>query len=222
MEASLIVAVDVTGVNAAAGPITAGAVIYPVNAVEPAFKIPGNPSPVYFLSTPDRIPAGYRVPVRDYVLKSAHCRASTNVEAWRVSSYGVKLASAEAMALAVARVVERHIHHSDDPHAMRDQMRAGLVHVYMRQATKLPEHLVHPMLRQFTSMEDWRVGAAKVYARVAHAQEMERIADIHPAYGFHENHGRMSPGHERALRRNGVTTFHRPNHPAVRRVLQRG
>jgi len=63
------------------------------------------------------------------------------------------------------------------------------------------------------------IAAASIVAKVARDRIMVDLAQQHPGYGWDENAGYPTPGHLRALRRLGVTPWHRRSFRPVHNIL---
>lgn len=63
------------------------------------------------------------------------------------------------------------------------------------------------------------IAAASVVAKVTRDQEMARLADIHPEYGWNSNKGYGTADHARALSRYGPTDQHRRSFRPVAAAL---
>lgn len=64
------------------------------------------------------------------------------------------------------------------------------------------------------------ISAASILAKTERDQEMRRLADIHPQYGFDRHAGYPTPEHLAALERYGPSPVHRMSFGPVRRLLQ--
>lgn len=65
------------------------------------------------------------------------------------------------------------------------------------------------------------ISAASILAKVARDQEMERLDQLHPGYGFAAHKGYPTAAHLQALDLLGVSDVHRRGFAPVRRVLER-
>jgi ribonuclease HII len=63
------------------------------------------------------------------------------------------------------------------------------------------------------------VGAASVVAKVVRDRMMERLAARYPGYGWERNQGYATLEHRMAIRRLGLTPFHRRSFLALQRTL---
>lgn len=63
------------------------------------------------------------------------------------------------------------------------------------------------------------IAAASILAKVARDAEMARLAALHPGYGWERNAGYPTAAHLDALRRLGVTPYHRRGFAPVRKIL---
>lgn len=64
------------------------------------------------------------------------------------------------------------------------------------------------------------ISAASILAKTARDQEMARLADIHPEYGFERHSGYPTPDHLAALKRHGPSPVHRLAFGPVKKLLQ--
>lgn len=60
------------------------------------------------------------------------------------------------------------------------------------------------------------IAAASIIAKVARDREMDRLASLHPYYGWERNAGYPTPAHLAALATHGVTPHHRVSFAPVR------
>ena len=60
------------------------------------------------------------------------------------------------------------------------------------------------------------IAAASILAKVARDREMQRLAELHPHYGWDRNAGYPTPEHLEALQRHGTTPHHRVSFAPVR------
>lgn len=65
------------------------------------------------------------------------------------------------------------------------------------------------------------ISAASILAKTARDQEMRRLADIYPAYGFDRHAGYPTPEHLAALESHGPSPIHRKSFGPVKRILQK-
>jgi ribonuclease HII len=66
------------------------------------------------------------------------------------------------------------------------------------------------------------IAAASILAKVARDREMDRLAGLHPHYGWERNAGYPTPEHLNALRLHGVTPHHRVTFAPVRAQIALG
>lgn len=63
------------------------------------------------------------------------------------------------------------------------------------------------------------ISAASILAKTARDQEMRKLADIYPVYGFDRHAGYPTPEHLAALESHGASPIHRRSFGPVRRTL---
>ncbi len=63
------------------------------------------------------------------------------------------------------------------------------------------------------------IAAASIIAKVARDQEMERLSEAFPQFGWHQNAGYPTTDHLAALRRWGVTPHHRATFAPIRALI---
>lgn len=181
----MIVAVDVIGVEAAAGPLTAAAFLFPFDTPQ---QDPGAPPPSKL--TPAEREASLKE-AQEISLASAivHVRAETE---------GSLI---QAHVLAVARVLER------AHHAIPDLPRRASLKI--RKDLRLPAGALPVTITTNEGVDDWTTSAAWLLAWKARSTEMSRHAYKYPAYGFETNLGWLSPQHREALIKRGPSPLHR-------------
>lgn len=64
------------------------------------------------------------------------------------------------------------------------------------------------------------ISAASIVAKVHRDRQMLELAKAHPEYGFDKHKGYPTRAHQEALRKHGVTSFHRRTYAPVKRLLQ--
>lgn len=190
----LVVAVDVVGLQAIAGPLTASAVVVRASQPEPVFRVEGIRERL--LSKAADVPVALHRTLAAYLKRAAAGWATIHVPA---DAPGAALA---AQTLAVARALER-MHHTD-PESLE-----GDIQVYLRRTNALPSEMLPAKLTQRPGTSDWHTGAAWLLAWHAHVTEMIRLAQRYPDYGFDTHYGWPTPAHRRALRLLGPTPIHR-------------
>lgn len=153
MAARLVVAVDT--VRSKDGQrVTAGAVLYPVNATEPVFEYEdacGRQRRTRFLSNPSRIP--------EYAVPSVVCHVRHAALSWALITRPANQAS-EATGLAVSRCVERLLHQHPE-HA--EGLAPGEIHIYLPTSRKISTDYVSTA-PQIPRANSWRTGAARLLA----------------------------------------------------------
>lgn len=212
----LVIAAEVAGVNAVAGPIVAAAVVYDVKVPEPAFAytdVRGTPRSARIADVPIHLQAQ----VTDYIKRRALSWATAIARATEVSEKGGRVAALDAMGFAVARAVERALHQrtSDLEGIERHEI---VIHV--NGADRLPENLV-PGIHHSLRSEDWRLSAASLLAKRTHLEAMDRLSELYPAFGFDKNQGRLTNDHKAALIRRGPCPEHRTASNVVRLAARR-
>ena len=65
------------------------------------------------------------------------------------------------------------------------------------------------------------ISAASILAKTARDQEMRRLADIYPVYGFDRHAGYPTPEHLAALESHGPCPIHRRSFGPVKTILQK-
>ena len=66
------------------------------------------------------------------------------------------------------------------------------------------------------------IAAASILAKTARDAVMEELAETHPGYGWERNRGYGTPEHRDALKRLGVTPYHRRSFRPVHNILVEG
>jgi ribonuclease HII len=202
--AKLIIAVDVVGVRAVAGPVVGAAVLFDATARETRFEVhdPRRGVQRYTLADPKKIPTSLLPHIVTHIKKTALSYATVQLPASEVSQG--RDAAWLTMGRAAARCAER------ATHLASDSVRVGSEHleIYIPTGGHCPYALVG-RIGQRPMSTDWRRGAAYVLARVAHMDTMTRLHEQYPEYGFAVNQGNLTQDHKKALRRHGATAEHR-------------
>lgn len=63
------------------------------------------------------------------------------------------------------------------------------------------------------------IAAASILAKTERDAEMDRLALLHPEYGWERNRGYGAPAHMEALKRWGVTPYHRRSFRPIHNIL---
>ncbi|MFJ2505982.1 ribonuclease HII [Microbacterium sp. NPDC087592] len=191
-ECGVIIALDEVGRGALAGPVAVGAAMMDAAGVR------------------RRVPDG----LRDSKLVTEKRRpdVAARAAAW-VQASAVGWASAEevdqvgimrALGLAASRAVSAIA-------AQGASMDEALVlldgnHDYVSRVHSSPLR-VRPVIK--ADRDCASVSAASVIAKVARDLYMAELHESHPAYQWNRNKGYASPEHREAIRRNGLSPFHR-------------
>lgn len=201
--AKLVIAVEAVGVRAIAGPITAAAVLFDTEIVEPRFEVRTGPEATrYTLRDPKKIPPQLVPHVVAHLKKVVLSFACVHRPAELVAQ--AREAAWHVMGQAAARCAERAVH----TQLSAIQVGSQELEIHIPPGGHCPYVLVG-RVGQRPVLDDWRRGAAYILARAAHVEALNRLHEKYPQYEFDKNHGNTSIAHKKALRRFGRTPDHR-------------
>jgi ribonuclease HII len=211
MPNQLIVALDITGSSALAGPIVACAVAYLSDVDEPLFVVSdgkGNKSKMFFLRQPSNIPETYRKPLREELVRQSVGVAHAQRDALYIKEHGVEAARTKAANSAVVRLFERIANTRPDLAGM------GLENILVLSTLEgrvedLPPGIVYVHESGDRATLDWRLNAAGLLAAFRRREVMLAIAERYPQHGFEQHLGSATKAHKDIIRKVGLTPEHR-------------
>jgi len=187
-----IAGVDEVGVGPLAGPVVAAAVILPAT-----IALDG-------LDDSKRVPAARRQRLAQAIRACAPGVGVGEVSVAEIDALGIYRAGLEAMRRAVlALAAVRPVGHL-------------LVDARTVPGVDLPQTAIVK-----GDQKDASIAAASIVAKVHRDAEMERLASLHPAYGFERHMGYGTAEHVAALERHGPCPVHRRSFAPVARAERR-
>jgi ribonuclease HII len=180
---TIIAGLDEAGRGAWAGPVSAGAVILPLDDPTLPEKLRGVTDSK--LCTPRQRDAYYET-----ICQVALTWAVALVPAWRIDEIGIVPSTRQAMALAIADL-------DPSPDAL------------LIDALKLPEIPLPQRALKKGDLESLTIAAASILAKVTRDRAMLALSEKHPNYGFARHKGYGTPQHRSALQSRGPLHIHR-------------
>ena len=189
----LICGVDAVGRGPLAGPVAAAAVILPPEGLPPALAARINDSKALSAKAREVLDPGIRTHAQAFAIGVA------SVE--EIDAINILQAALLAMERAVAGLGRA------PDHALID-------------GNKLPKRLLCPATAVVKGDSlSLSIAAASIVAKVFRDNEMDRLSQKFPAYGWARNAGYGTAEHLEALKRHGATPHHRTSFGPVREVL---
>jgi ribonuclease HII len=194
-EVSLIAGVDEVGRGPLAGPVTAGAAVFPRNV-----RASGRFRFLKYVNDSKQVPAEQREELAALIWEHALAAAVFFVSVETIDRIGIAEASRQAMLGAIGDLGVR------PEHLLLDAFRIP--------GCGLPQT---PIIRgDSTSIS---IAAASIIAKVARDRVMDDHDGSHPGYGFVTNKGYYTPEHVRAIRDLGPCDLHRRSFSPVKEIL---
>jgi ribonuclease HII len=182
-EKQIVVGVDEAGRGPLAGPVVAAAVILPAD-----FKLPG-------LDDSKKLSAQKREQFFEVIVKKALAFGVGIVENTEIDRINIHQASLKAMGLAISKLKIK-------PHQ-----------VFVDGRHKIPLEYLSVEVKQLTIIGGDRksasIAAASVIAKVTRDRIMQKIHVELPMYGFDRHKGYGTKSHYAALKKHGVSKWHR-------------
>ncbi|MBN1936331.1 MAG: ribonuclease HII [Anaerolineae bacterium] len=180
---ALIAGLDEAGRGAWAGPVSAAAVILPLDDPSLCEKLTGVCDSK--LCTPRQREALY-----DVICETALTWGVALVPATRIDEIGIVAATRQAMGEALAQL---------------DLRPAALLIDYLRlPALNLPQRAIKK-----GDLKSLSIAAASIVAKVARDREMCRLDALYPGYGLARHKGYGTTAHRAALQQLGPASIHR-------------
>jgi ribonuclease HII len=208
MPSRFIVGVDEAGYGCIAGPLVAAAVAFIEEQPRPS--IPGRRGRVIPVRDSKRLSAALLEPMAEAVTQSCVGFEVRRVTPASIDELGAEKAKLEALALVARRLLER----LRFRYATADGYRVVVDgHTYLGPCGFEYEALPR------ADATVWQVSAASVLAKQLQLQSMKEMHEEFPQYGWAENHGYPTEAHLVALRRHGVTPYHRRSYSPVQAIF---
>ncbi len=191
----LIAGVDEVGRGPLAGPVAAGAVVFP-----PAVRIAGRFRFLSRVNDSKKLSPDAREELSALIWEHAEAAAVAFISVETIDRIGIAEASRQAMLAAIGDlgVRPRHL----------------LIDAFKIPGCNIPQT---PIIRgDATSIS---IAAASIIAKVARDRVMDAHDPTYPAYGFAANKGYYTPEHIFALRESGPCDLHRRSFSPVKEML---
>lgn len=205
---AFIVGADECGYGSWAGPLVAAAVAYPATGTAPSAVTVRNRRIEVCdskLLKPDVIHLLAHVIKCECFCFECYAYSAQDVDLW-----GVDVAKLRLLRLVIARILER-LHHVNGVD--------GGVHIIVDGETNLqPCDFVYDAIPQADATV-WQVSAASVIAKQRQLQEMAALHQRCPEYGFDRHAGYGTKQHREALKKHGISSYHRRSFAPIRRLL---
>ncbi|MCI0583106.1 MAG: ribonuclease HII [Chloroflexi bacterium] len=189
--AARVVGVDEVGVAPTCGAVVAAAVIVRPNA----HKIPG-------VRDSKTLSAAQRETLAPLIRGKAVAVAVGAASVTEIDRLNIYHATHLAMRRAIARIGER-------DHVLVDGNRIANFEAQVGPYTAIIDG----------DAKCYTIACASVVAKVVRDRMMARLADRYPGYGWERNQGYATLEHRQAIRRLGLTPFHRRSFLALQRTL---
>lgn len=204
----VIVGADECGYGSWAGPLVAAAVAYPATGTAPSAVTVRNrrievcdskllkPEVIHLLAGAIKC---------ECFCFERHAYTAQEIDIW-----GVDVAKLRLLRLVIARLLER-LRHVNGVE--------GGVHVIVDGETNLyPCDFIYDAVPQADATV-WQVGAASIIAKQHQLQTMTTLHAKYPQYGWDHNAGYGTKHHREALKKFGVSPYHRRSFAPIRRLL---
>jgi ribonuclease HII len=83
------------------------------------------------------------------------------------------------------------------------------VHILLDGGLKAPEEYMHQETIIKGDEKEPIIALASIAAKVLRDQMMEELAEVHPEYGFENHKGYGTNEHYKAIKKHGLTAYHR-------------
>lgn len=208
MVPKLIVAVDVAGVDALAGPLVASAIVLPATLVEPSFMFTdsnGKRRQGNLLRRASNVTEPLRSAVVLYLRQLALSWAVVQFDVKRIRFVSELQAETDAPGMAIVRALERLLLQQPDALERTDRSQ---IRVYTSLRRCIPRHYLGSVELK-KGVSNWWVGAAHLMAATARATVMHQLSLDYPLYQFDQHQGYATKEHRRILRKLGPSPEHR-------------
>ena len=194
-----MIGIDEVGLGSLAGPVVAAAVVFPWTGVSNSGQLK---SPVEGLNDSKKLTDNRRRVLRKLIMEEAPYWAISVADIELINKYGIKRCHHDCMG-AVAKLCREHY---PEAHITIDGVQPikGVRNCKceVRADGRVPT-----------------VSAASIIAKVFRDDLMIKLSSKHPRYAWASNKGYGSPEHMAALKRYGVTPYHRRHYAPVRRLI---
>lgn len=131
------------------------------------------------------------------------------IEEWRekeMLSYAVAYVSAEEIdTIGISNAIQCALVEA----LARLQVEAEHVHVLLDGGLKAPEEYMHQETIIKGDEKESVIALASIAAKVLRDQMMEELSEVHPEYGFENHKGYGTDEHYKAIKKYGLTSYHR-------------
>lgn len=214
--AKLIIGVDEVGVGSIAGPLIVAATAFLADAQPPVLKVQrGRRRREIPVCDSKKVQHDLLTSFRMLILQECVASALAYKMAREVDELGTEGARDAATALVVKRVLERIQIQQKEPYESYLVVLDGDITSPTLEACGIAYHAL-----PHADRDVWQVSAASLLAKEAQVHFMLRIHKKHPHYGWNQNHGYPTTEHVTALRKHGVTRYHRRSYRSVQEVLR--
>jgi ribonuclease HII len=205
---AVIIGADECGYGSWAGPLVAAAVAYPATRTTPPAAAVRNRRIEVCDSKklkPEAIHALAEAARMTCLCFERHTYTAQEVDFW-----GVNVAKLRLLRMVVARLLERlnHVH----------QVEGGVRVVVDGDTNLYPCDFIYDAVPHADATV-WQVSAASIIAKQQQLQEMQTLHARHPVYGWDLNAGYGTKNHREALKKFGVSPYHRRSFAPIRRLL---
>ncbi|MHC4619092.1 MAG: ribonuclease HII [Planctomycetota bacterium] len=205
----VVIGVDEVGFGAIAGPFVVAAVAFATSTRRPVLKrVKRSDVPVKDSKRINKkvLPLFEELVKRECAQYEIVARA-----AWEVDREGAGSIRETTMIAAVKRLLERlafqHPDVYDDYRVVIDgELNLGAAPFKYRAQAQADDNV-------------WQVSCASILAKTYQVRAMQELHVAHDVYGWNRNNGYGTADHLAALKRHGVTRYHRRTYKAVRELL---
>lgn len=205
----VVIGVDEVGYGAIAGPLVVAAVAFHSSTRRPVLKrVKRKDAPVKDSKGINKT----LLPLFDeLVRRECEQHVILSRSAWEIDRDGASTIRESTMAAAVTRLLERiafqHPDVYDDYRVIVDgELDLGEVPFKYRAIAQADQSI-------------WQVSCASILAKVQQMHTMKELHVQHNVYGWDRNNGYGTADHLAALKKHGVTRYHRRTYRAVRELL---
>lgn len=211
----LIVGVDEVGVGSIAGPLIVAAVVFTAETPQPVLSVQrGRRSRQIPICDSKKVQHDLLPAFRTLILNQCLASALSYKLPHEVDELGTDGARDAATAVVVRRVLERIKLFPMGTYESYMVVLDGDVTSPTLEAQNITYHAIAHADRDI-----WQVSAASLLAKEAQVLYMGRLHKKYPHYGWNHNHGYPTTDHVAALRKHGVTRYHRRSYRTVQEVL---
>ena len=207
-QLTVIIGADECGYGSWAGPLVAAAVAYPATRTEPPAVTVRNRR--IEIRDSKQLKPELICSFAEEVRRFCFCFERHVFTAQEVDFWGVDVAKLRLLRMVVARLLERlnHVH----------QVEGGVRIVVDGETNLHPCDFIYDAIPHADATV-WQVSAASVLAKQHQLQEMARLHTKCPTYGWDQNAGYGTKQHRDALKKFGVSPYHRRSFAPIRRLL---